>query len=168
MDKNTPRTRKIMQTWPAECIYSLPDIRRSRCGWRARFFSVPGLRGGAEQTLHLFDPCCGAGLTISSVIAYLHGIRSAVVICSDIDEKAVQLAERTWACFTPAGMEPPQPGDFGPWYGCTTRPPIRAYRDLSRRSSETAVGGAPDAEAPFPGQTPPIPPSRGRAAGGRH
>jgi tRNA G10 N-methylase Trm11 len=40
-----------------------------------------------------------------SVIAYLHWDSVQQVICSDIDEKAVQLAERNLSLLTPEGME---------------------------------------------------------------
>jgi 16S rRNA G966 N2-methylase RsmD len=52
----------------------------------------------------IYDPCCGAAYHLS-VIAYLHWDSICRVICSDIDEKAVQLAERNLGLLTPAGME---------------------------------------------------------------
>jgi 23S rRNA (guanine2535-N1)-methyltransferase len=52
----------------------------------------------------LFDPCCGAAYHLS-VIAYLHWDSVSRVICSDIDERAVQLAERNLGLLTPSGME---------------------------------------------------------------
>ena len=52
----------------------------------------------------IFDPCCGAAYHLS-VVAYLHWDSVRRVVCSDIDEKAVQLAERNLGLLTPAGME---------------------------------------------------------------
>ena len=52
----------------------------------------------------IYDPCCGAAYHLS-VIAYLHWDSVCQVICSDIDEKAVQLAERNLGLLTPGGMQ---------------------------------------------------------------
>ncbi len=52
----------------------------------------------------IYDPCCGAAYHLS-VIAYLHWDSICRVICSDIDEKAVQMAERNLGLLTPDGME---------------------------------------------------------------
>jgi 23S rRNA (guanine2535-N1)-methyltransferase len=41
----------------------------------------------------LYDPCCGAAYHLS-ILGYLHGERIREIIGSDIDEKAVALAER--------------------------------------------------------------------------
>src|SRR5215211_6457770 len=41
----------------------------------------------------LYDPCCGAAYHLS-ILAYLHWGHIREVIASDIDEKAVALAER--------------------------------------------------------------------------
>jgi 23S rRNA (guanine2535-N1)-methyltransferase len=59
-------------------------------------------QGSAPCTI--YDPCCGAAYHLS-VIAYLHWDTVCRVICSDINEKAVQLAERNLGLLTPAGME---------------------------------------------------------------
>ena len=61
-------------------------------------------RGAANCPCTIFDPCCGAAYSIS-VIAYLHWDTVSRVICSDVDEKAVQLAERNLSLLTPTGME---------------------------------------------------------------
>jgi 23S rRNA (guanine2535-N1)-methyltransferase len=61
-------------------------------------------RGQGSAPCTIFDPCCGAAYHIS-VIAYLHWDSVCRVICSDIDEKAVSLAERNLGLLTPAGME---------------------------------------------------------------
>ncbi|MGB8215118.1 MAG: hypothetical protein WCE68_16335 [Anaerolineales bacterium] len=62
------------------------------------------LRGKGSAPCTLYDPCCGAAYHLS-VIAYLHWDSVCQVICSDIDEKAIQLAERNLGLLTPAGME---------------------------------------------------------------
>ena len=61
-------------------------------------------RNKPETPCTLFDPCCGAAYHLS-VTAYLHWDTVCRVIGSDIDEKAVQLAERNLGLLTPAGME---------------------------------------------------------------
>ena len=62
------------------------------------------LRGQGTSPCTIYDPCCGAAYHLS-VIAYLHWDSICRVICSDIDEKAVQLAERNLGLLTPSGME---------------------------------------------------------------
>jgi 23S rRNA (guanine2535-N1)-methyltransferase len=62
------------------------------------------LRGQGSAPCTIYDPCCGAAYHLS-VIAYLHWDSICRVICSDIDEKAVQLAERNLGLLTPGGME---------------------------------------------------------------
>jgi tRNA G10 N-methylase Trm11 len=63
-----------------------------------------GYRKEPAAPCTLFDPCCGAAYHLS-VIAYLHWDSVCRVIASDIDDKAVQLAERNLSLLTPAGME---------------------------------------------------------------
>jgi SAM-dependent methyltransferase len=62
------------------------------------------LRGKGSSPCTIYDPCCGAAYHLS-VIAYLHWDSVCRVICSDINEKALQLAERNLGLLTPAGME---------------------------------------------------------------
>jgi hypothetical protein len=62
------------------------------------------LRGQGRSPCTIYDPCCGAAYHLS-VIAYLHWDSICRVVCSDIDKKAVQLAERNLGLLTPAGME---------------------------------------------------------------
>jgi hypothetical protein len=62
------------------------------------------LRGQGNSPCRIFDPCCGAAYHIS-MIAYLHWDRIRSIICSDVDDKAVQLAGRNLSLLTPAGME---------------------------------------------------------------
>jgi 23S rRNA (guanine2535-N1)-methyltransferase len=62
------------------------------------------LRGATGAPCTIYDPCCGAAYHLS-VIAYLHWDSICRVIGSDIDEKAVQMAERNLSLLTPAGME---------------------------------------------------------------
>lgn len=52
----------------------------------------------------LYDPCCGAAYHLST-ISYLHWDSICRVICSDVNERAVQLAERNLGLLTPGGME---------------------------------------------------------------
>jgi 23S rRNA (guanine2535-N1)-methyltransferase len=62
------------------------------------------LRGKGGSPCTIYDPCCGAAYHLS-VIAYLHWDSVCQVICSDINEKAIQLAERNLSLLTPAGMQ---------------------------------------------------------------
>jgi 23S rRNA (guanine2535-N1)-methyltransferase len=62
------------------------------------------LREKGSSPCTVYDPCCGAAYHLS-VIAYLHWDSVCRVIGSDINEKAVQLAERNLGLLTPAGME---------------------------------------------------------------
>ena len=95
-----------MQTWPAGMFSTAcRGIRLSRSAWQARSTSAAWHCGeGEAPPVRIFDPCCGAAYHLS-VIAYLHWDSVCRVICSDIDEKAVQLAERNLGLLTPAGME---------------------------------------------------------------
>jgi 23S rRNA (guanine2535-N1)-methyltransferase len=52
----------------------------------------------------LYDPCCGAAYHLS-VLAYLHGEQIREIIASDIDEKAVALAERNLGLLHRDGLE---------------------------------------------------------------
>ncbi len=61
-------------------------------------------RGKEGVPCTLFDPCCGAAYHLS-VVSYLHWDSVCRVIGSDIDEKAIQLAERNLGLLTPEGME---------------------------------------------------------------
>jgi len=61
-------------------------------------------RKNVEVPCTLFDPCCGAAYHLS-IVAYLHWDSVCRVIGSDVDEKAVQLAERNLGLLTPSGME---------------------------------------------------------------
>ncbi len=62
------------------------------------------LRGQGISPCTIYDPCCGAAYHLS-VIAYLHWESIYRVICSDIDEKAVRLAERNLGLLTPGGIK---------------------------------------------------------------
>jgi 16S rRNA G966 N2-methylase RsmD len=62
------------------------------------------LRDQGTSPCTIYDPCCGAAYHLS-VIAYLHWDSICRVICSDINEKAVQMAERNLGLLTPIGLE---------------------------------------------------------------
>jgi 23S rRNA (guanine2535-N1)-methyltransferase len=61
-------------------------------------------RGMENSPCTIYDPCCGAAYHLC-VVAYLHWDSICQVICSDIDEKSIQVAERNLSLLTPAGME---------------------------------------------------------------
>jgi hypothetical protein len=52
----------------------------------------------------LYDPCCGAAYHLS-VVAYLHREHIQEIIGSDVEEKAVALAERNLALVSIAGLD---------------------------------------------------------------
>lgn len=52
----------------------------------------------------LYDPCCGAAYHLS-VVAYLHGKHIREIIGSDIDEKAVALAQQNLGLLSVAGLD---------------------------------------------------------------
>jgi 23S rRNA (guanine2535-N1)-methyltransferase len=52
----------------------------------------------------LYDPCCGSGYLLA-VLAYLHGDAVKVVVGSDINPEAIQLAERNLALLTLHGLD---------------------------------------------------------------
>ncbi|HEY3473722.1 MAG TPA: hypothetical protein VGK56_03880 [Anaerolineales bacterium] len=59
---------------------------------------------GVSTPCTLYDPCCGAAYQLS-VLAYLHGESIREVIASDIDEKAVEMAERNLGLLSEAGLD---------------------------------------------------------------
>src|SRR5215212_63077 len=52
----------------------------------------------------LYDPCCGAAYHLS-VLAYLHREHIQGVIASDIDEKAIEFAEKNLSLLSINGLE---------------------------------------------------------------
>jgi 23S rRNA (guanine2535-N1)-methyltransferase len=59
---------------------------------------------GTSSPCVLYDPCCGAAYHLS-VVAYLHGEHIREVIASDVDEKAVALAERNLRLLHAEGLD---------------------------------------------------------------
>lgn len=59
---------------------------------------------GASTPVTLYDPCCGAGYHLS-ILAYLHGEHLREVIGSDIDEKAVAMAQRNLGLLHMYGLD---------------------------------------------------------------
>jgi 16S rRNA G966 N2-methylase RsmD len=58
---------------------------------------------GATNPCTLYDPCCGAAYHLS-VLSYLHRRHIQEIIASDIDEKAIALAERNLGLLNVAGL----------------------------------------------------------------
>jgi 23S rRNA (guanine2535-N1)-methyltransferase len=52
----------------------------------------------------LYDPCCGAAYHLS-ILGYLHGRHIREIIASDIDEKAIDLADLNLGLLSEAGLE---------------------------------------------------------------
>jgi 23S rRNA (guanine2535-N1)-methyltransferase len=52
----------------------------------------------------LYDPCCGAAYHLS-ILGYLHGKHIREIIASDIDENAIDLADRNLGLLSEAGLE---------------------------------------------------------------
>lgn len=59
---------------------------------------------GGTGPCTLYDPCCGAAYHLS-VLAYLHRRQIHELIASDIDEKAVSLAQRNFGLLSVAGID---------------------------------------------------------------
>ncbi|HEX5810371.1 MAG TPA: hypothetical protein VFY25_17000 [Anaerolineales bacterium] len=59
---------------------------------------------GTSSPCVLYDPCCGAAYHLS-VLAYLHGEHIREIIASDIDEKAVVLAQRNLRLLCTEGLD---------------------------------------------------------------
>lgn len=58
---------------------------------------------GTTSPCCLYDPCCGGAYHLST-LAYLHWNAIDEIIASDVDEKALSLAERNFALLTIEGM----------------------------------------------------------------
>jgi SAM-dependent methyltransferase len=86
-------------------FYSLPGYSAFPVPLASEIYQrCQALRGKGSQPCTIYDPCCGAAYHLS-VIAYLHWDSVCRVICSDINEKAVQLAERNLGLLTPGGIK---------------------------------------------------------------
>jgi 16S rRNA G966 N2-methylase RsmD len=86
-------------------FYSLPGLPAFPVRLASEIYQrCLALRGQGSSPCTIFDPCCGAAYHLST-ISYLHWDSICRVICSDIDEKAVSLAERNLGLLTPGGME---------------------------------------------------------------
>jgi len=86
-------------------FYSLPGLPAFPVRLASEVYQrCLALRGQVTTPFTIFDPCCGAAYHLST-ISYLHWDSICRVICSDIDEKAVSLAERNLGLLTPDGME---------------------------------------------------------------
>lgn len=86
-------------------FYSLPGLPAFPVRLASEIYQrCLALRGQVTTPCTIFDPCCGAAYHLST-ISYLHWDSICRVICSDIDEKAVSLAERNLGLLTPGGME---------------------------------------------------------------
>lgn len=59
---------------------------------------------GDSTPCRLYDPCCGTGYHLS-VLAYLHPGQIRAILGSDVDEKAVALAQRNLSLLQVAGLE---------------------------------------------------------------
>jgi 23S rRNA (guanine2535-N1)-methyltransferase len=59
---------------------------------------------GNSDPCTLYDPCCGAAYHLS-VLGYLHAENIGEIIASDIDQKAVALAERNLGLLSMDGLE---------------------------------------------------------------
>jgi hypothetical protein len=86
-------------------FYNLPGLPAFPVPLASEIYQrCQALRGKGSTPCTIYDPCCGAAYHLS-VIAYLHWDSVCRVICSDINEKAVQMAERNLGLLTPAGMK---------------------------------------------------------------
>lgn len=82
---------------PAFPVRLASEIFQSCLAHRERLY-------GNSSPCTLYDPCCGAAYHLS-VLGYLHGENIRELIASDIDEKAVALAERNLGLLSMEGLE---------------------------------------------------------------
>ena len=59
---------------------------------------------GSSSPCTLYDPCCGTAYHLS-VLGVLHGNRIREIIASDVDEKAVDLAQQNLGLLSVAGLD---------------------------------------------------------------
>ena len=59
---------------------------------------------GVTKRCVLYDPCCGAGYSLS-MLSFLHRAAIRAAIGSDVDEQAVRRAEQNLQLLTPEGLE---------------------------------------------------------------
>jgi len=81
---------------PAFPVRLASEIFQRCLAWRRR--------AGEMAPCTLFDPCCGAGYSLS-VIAFLHRTTLREVIGADVDIKAVECARRNLSLLTLEGLE---------------------------------------------------------------
>jgi 23S rRNA (guanine2535-N1)-methyltransferase len=59
---------------------------------------------GCDKPYVLYDPCCGGAYLLAS-IGFLHGEEIEGIYASDVDDTAIQLAQRNLALLTKDGMD---------------------------------------------------------------
>src|SRR5687767_4526533 len=82
---------------PAFPVRLASEIFQRCLAYRERFYQV-------SSPCTLYDPCCGVAYHLS-ILAYLHREHIREIIASDIDEKAVALAERNLGLLHRDGLE---------------------------------------------------------------
>ena len=88
-----------------QVFYSLPGHPAFPIRLASEVFQrCQSLRGKAGAAVSVYDPCCGAAYHLS-VLAFLHWDSIRQVIASDVDPRAVQLAEHNLSLLTPQGMD---------------------------------------------------------------
>lgn len=96
-DFSSGRVFYSLPGYPAFPIRLASEIFQRCMGYRETSY-------GISSPCTLYDPCCGAAYHLS-VLAYLHGEHIREVIASDIDERAVALAERNLGLLRTEGMD---------------------------------------------------------------
>jgi hypothetical protein len=81
---------------PAFPIRLASEILQRCLAWRAA--------AGLHTPCVLYDPCCGAGYTLT-VLGYLHGASLSALLGSDIDATALGLAQRNLSLLSHAGLD---------------------------------------------------------------
>lgn len=83
-------------------IYNLPGLP----AFPVRMASEMFQRAAAHlptRRLALYDPCCGGAYHLAA-LGFLHGARIASILASDVDNRALELAQRNLALLTPQGL----------------------------------------------------------------
>lgn len=84
-------------------LYSLPGHPAFPVRLASEIFQRCMAYRNDPDPCRLYDPCCGAAYHLT-VLGYLHGEHIQEIIASDVDEKAVALAEQNLGLLTPAGL----------------------------------------------------------------
>lgn len=85
-------------------LYSLPGMPAFPVRLAREMFLRAWAALGSPQRLTLYDPTCGGAYHLSA-LGLLQGAQIEAIYASDVDERAVALAQRNLGLLAPAGLE---------------------------------------------------------------